>query len=112
MTLKFAGAGGTDRLVALEGKPLNLSLLSETFHVFGQRENNTFSKIKPSSYVSPDEINRLEDNSLRMGFVNVQGLMSSIDELTNLLPANQIDILGICETFINDKTHYNVKIPG
>jgi len=112
MNSKFAVVGGRDRLAALKGKPLNLSLLSETFNVFGQRENNTFSEIKPSSYVSPDEINRLEDNSKRIGFINTQGLISSIDELTRLLPRNQIDILGVCETFISDATKHNVKIPG
>ncbi|KAK2704887.1 hypothetical protein QYM36_017063 [Artemia franciscana] len=111
MNSKLAVVGRSDRLAALKGKPLNLSLLSETFNVFGLREDNTFSEIKPSSYISPEEINRLEDNSKRIGFLNTQGLISSIDELTRLLPRNQTDILGVCETF-SDTTKHNVKIPG
>ena len=79
---------------------------------FSQREDYTFSEIKPSLHGSPDEIYRLKDNSKRIGFINTQGLTSSIDEQTRLLPRNQIDILGVWETFISDATKHNVKILG
>ena len=40
------------------------------------------------------------------------GLISSIDELTRLLPKNRVDILVVCEIFISDATKHNVKILG
>ena len=45
----------------------------------------------------------LPENGFVVGHLNIQGIISKIDELDLLLSSNKIDILGITETKLNDK---------
>ena len=45
----------------------------------------------------------IPENGFVVGHLNIQGIISKIDELELLLSSNKIDILGITETKLNDK---------
>lgn len=45
----------------------------------------------------------LPENGLKIGHLNIQGLVSKLDELTLLLWSNKIDIFGITESKLNEK---------
>ncbi|KAK2709872.1 hypothetical protein QYM36_013526, partial [Artemia franciscana] len=51
-------------------------------------------------------------NDVEIGFMNTQGLLSSMNEIITLFPSKSVSILGVCEYFLNEITVTNVKVPG
>ena len=105
---------GSGRLMSFETRSLNFASFCESLSIFDREKDNSVVNNSLSACYSRlhDVANTPIPNDVIIGFVNTQGLLSSINEIITLLPSKSVSILGVCEYFLNEITVPNVEVPG
>ena len=105
---------GSERLMSFETRPLTFASFCKSFSIFDNENDNSVVNNSPSACYSclHDVANTLIPNDVRIGFLNTQGLLSSMNEIIALLPSKSVSILGVCKSSLNEITVPNVEVPG
>ena len=113
--MNSGGCGGTrDRLSELEERPLNLS---QILSCIDREDENTYdyfiNNLPMNKYLSLGMImSKPTKKCLRTAFLNCCGIMSSLENISLLLPDHKIDVFGACETFLNEQSSELAHING
>lgn len=111
--INSTGDGTSSRLRDFERDPLDLIKISADCGFSDDEYDISIRSLPINKYLLPNEINgHVSPGSVRLASLNCCGLMSSLDHLSSFLPCYRVDVLAVCETFLNESTSHLANING